>query len=253
VKFTGERLVPGIPRLANMIVEELARLNFARPYFADSVVLDAGCGIGYGSHFLVENGARWVLGVDLSRETAAYAARNYPQSNLAFGAMDCTQLGLKDECFDVVCSIELIEHVVQVDRYLAEICRVLKSEGLYFMSTPNRNISSRPGGETSWAFHEREFNLGELHELLEVYFEEVEVWGSYVPIYEHHPIRKVTKSPLSQIKHFLPARLRVWVSSSIRFWIKPGLEFDDVVFSKRDVEEAPTFVALCGRKRFPGL
>ncbi len=30
MRFTGERLVSGIPRLENMIVEELARLNFVQ-------------------------------------------------------------------------------------------------------------------------------------------------------------------------------------------------------------------------------
>ena len=96
MKFTGERLVRGIPRLENMIVEELARLNFVRSHFADGVVLDAGCGIGYGSHFLVENGARWVLGVDISGEAVSYAAKDHRQGNLAFGVMDCTNLGLKE-------------------------------------------------------------------------------------------------------------------------------------------------------------
>jgi ubiquinone/menaquinone biosynthesis C-methylase UbiE len=251
MKFTGERLIPGIQRLENMIVEELSRLNFVRPYFAGRVVLDAGCGLGYGTQFLAESGARWVLGIDISKKAIRYAAENYQRDNLAFGVMDCTRLGLKDESFDMICSIELIEHLAQVDQYLVEVCRVLRPQGLYFMSTPNRKVSSTSSGKASWAFHEREFDLDELRELLETYFEEVEIWGSYVPVYEHHPIRKVTKSPLSQIKHILPPKIRVWISSSIRFWIKPNLSFDDVVFSKENIEEMPTFIALCGRKRSP--
>lgn len=249
MKFTGERLVPGILRLENMLVEELARLNFVRAHFADSIVLDAGCGVGFGSNFLAENGARWVLGIDISAEAVSYAAKNYRRANLAFCVMDCTRLGIRDASFDMICSIELIEHLEQTDHYLGEICRVLKPHGVYFMSTPNRRVSSTPSGKASWAFHEREFNLEELHELLKTYFEDVEIWGSSVPVYEQHPIRRVTKSRLSLVKHILPPRIRVWVSSFIRFRIKPRLSFDDVVFSKEDVETAPTFVALCRRKR----
>jgi len=250
MKFTGERLVPGIPRLENMITEELARLNFVQSRFKDRLILDAGSGLGYGSHFIAENGARWVLGVDIAEEAVDYATENYRRGNLAFGVMDCSRLGLKDESFDMVCSLELIEHVVQPTHYLAEICRVLRPQGLYFMSTPNRLVSSKPDGEASWAFHEREFALEELRELLEAHFQEVEIWGTCVPIYEHHAVRKVTKSPLSRIKHILPSELRVWVSSSIRYWIKPRLTFDDVVISEERIEEAPTFAALCSRKRF---
>jgi ubiquinone/menaquinone biosynthesis C-methylase UbiE len=253
MRFTGERLVSGIPRLENMIVEELARLNFVRPYLEGRTVLDAGCGAGYGTSFMAGNGARWVLGVDISEEAIQCAASGHARDNLEFGVADCTELGLRDDSFDMVVSIELIEHLVQVDRYLSEVCRVVKPQGLYFMSTPNRRISSTADGKASWAFHEREFTPVELADLLGSYFEEVEIWGSFVPVYEDHPVRRVTKSPLSQIKHILPPKLRLWVSSSIRFWIKPELEFDDVAFSKNSIDDAPTLVALCSQKRrLPG-
>jgi len=249
MRFTGERLIPGIPRLENMITEELARLSFVQSYFKHKVILDAGCGVGYGSHFIAENGARWVLGVDVAETAIGYAANAYERDNLAFTATDCTLMGLKNHSFDMVCSLELIEHLAQPDQYLGEVCRVLKPQGLYFMSTPNREVSARPNGRASWAFHEHEFALEELHELLETYFCDVEIWGTYVPIYEEHLVRNLTKSPLSQIKHLLPSGLRGWVSSSIRYFIKPELSLDDVVISKKDAAAAPTFVALCSRKR----
>jgi ubiquinone/menaquinone biosynthesis C-methylase UbiE len=248
MKFTAERLVPGIPRLENMIVEELSRLNFVRSHFEGKTVLDAGCGAGLGTVFMAESGAHWVLGVDISAETILHAAQQ-KRDNMAFEVTDCTHLALRDESFDMVCSLELIEHLAQTEQYLSEVCRVLGPEGYYFMSTPNQKVSSTADGRASWAFHEREFTYDELGQLLGAYFEHVEIWGSFVPVYEDHPIRKVTRSPLSQIKHMLPSRLRLWVSSSIRFWIKPELSFGDVVFTKSDIDEAPTFVALCTRKR----
>ncbi len=245
MRFTGERLVPGVsPRLQNMITEELSRLNFVKHLFAGKSVLDAGCGVGYGSQFIARHGARRVLGVDISAETIAYAQEHYREANLDFCVMDCADLALADGAFDMVCSLELIEHLPDPDRYLSEIARVLKPDGLYFMSTPNRLISSTRDGRASWKFHIREFSYDELRTILESHFEKVEIWGSYVPQYEEHPIRHITKSPLSQIKHFIPSWLRVWVSSSIRFLIKAELSFDDVQFSKERLD-VPTFVALC--------
>ena len=249
MKFTGERLVSGIPRLENMIAEELSRLDFAQPHFVGKSVLDAGCGSGHGTAYVADHGARWVLGVDVDEGAIRAAAQNHTTGRAVFGAMDCTRLALEDESFDVVVSIELIEHLAQTEPYLSEVCRVLKPRGNYFMSTPNQRVSSSSDGRVSWTFHEREFALDELTELLETYFEEVEVWGSFVPVYEQHPIRKLTKSPLSQIKHYLPPKLRLWVSSSVRFWIKRELKYEDVVFTKSNIESAPTFVALCSRKK----
>jgi ubiquinone/menaquinone biosynthesis C-methylase UbiE len=249
MKFTGERLIPGIPRLENMIMEELGRLNFIRPYVMNKMVLDAGCGVGYGANFLAESGARWVLGIDISPEAIHYAAQNYKHSNLTFCVMDCIQMGLRNNTFDVVVSLELIEHLTQPEQFLIEVSRVLKPDGLLFISTPNRRVSSTPGGRVSWPFHKHEFSADELRELLDTYFQEVQIWGSYVPAYENHPIRKITKSPLSVIKHILPPKLRIFISTSIRYRIKPTLDFDDVVFSIEEICKSPTLVALCGRKR----
>ncbi len=248
MKFTGERLTPGIPRLENMILEELGRLNFIRSYFVDKIVLDAGCGAGYGTNFLAESGARWVLGIDISPEAIHYAAQNYTRSNLTFCVMDCVQLGLRSQTFDMVVSLELIEHLTQPEQFLAEVARVLRPDGLFFISTPNRKVSSTPWGKVSWPFHKHEFSFNELRELLESYFQEVQIWGSYVPVYEHHPIRKITKSPLSVVKHILPPKLRVFISTSIRFQIKPRFNLDDVIFSTEEAYQSPTLVALCVRK-----
>ncbi|MEM4406790.1 MAG: class I SAM-dependent methyltransferase [Candidatus Methanomethylicaceae archaeon] len=249
MKFTGERLVPGIPRLENMILEELGRLNFIRPYFTDKIVLDTGCGAGYGAHFMAEGGACWVLGIDISVQAIQYAANKYVCNNLSFCVMDCTQLGLGDQIFDVVVALELIEHLSQPAQFLSEVVRVLKPEGVFFLSTPNRKVSSTPSGKASWPFHKQEFAVDELCELLRVYFREVQVWGSYVAAYEHHPLRRITKSPLSLVKHALPPKIRAFISSSVRYWIKPKPNLEDVVFSTEEVCKAPTLVALCSNKQ----
>jgi SAM-dependent methyltransferase len=251
VRFTGERLVSDIPRLQNMIVEELARLNFIRPHVQGKIVLDAGCGLAHGAAFTADSGARWVLGVDISEQALVQAIAQHRRDNLALSVMDCAHLALAKEVFDVVYSLELIEHLEDVEGYLSQVCGVLKPEGIFYLSTPNKRFSSDRQGKASWPFHHREFALEELRSLLVTFFREVEIWGEGVPVYEGHPIRKITKSSLSRIKHILPARLRLWVSSSIRHWIKPRLEFEDVVFSRDNIEDLPTFVALCQHKLHP--
>jgi len=247
VKFTGERLVPGIPSLENMIAEELARLNFIKEQFVGKLVLDAGCGVGYSSAFIAESGARRVVGVDISSEAIQYAREHYKLNNLEFEVMDCTSLGFLNESFDFVCSLDVIEHLDDTAKYLSEIHRVLKTGGIYYLSTPNRNATSLKGKKPSWAFHVKEFSLHELREVLGTHFSQVDIWGDFVPIYEEHPIRKLTKSPLSKIKHFIPARIRVGFSSTVRCLIKGNLRVEDVVFTRDSLEDRWIFLAVCAK------
>src|SRR3954452_8252935 len=55
----GERVTPDEPDYC--FKAHLSIYNFAKFFTFGKRVLDAGCGTGYGSHYLLENGARSVL------------------------------------------------------------------------------------------------------------------------------------------------------------------------------------------------
>ena len=44
---------------------------------------------------------------------------------------------INSESIDVVLSNQVIEHIVKYEKYLSEIKRILKSDGLLILSTPN--------------------------------------------------------------------------------------------------------------------
>jgi SAM-dependent methyltransferase len=50
--------------------------------------------------------------------------------------MDLSQMGFSSEQFDIVCCLEVLEHTPEPQRAMVEIRRVLKSEGLLYLSTP---------------------------------------------------------------------------------------------------------------------
>ena len=77
LQYTGERLVPGDKRLRQLLVEDLAKFQFAGRYTAGKWVLDAGCGAGQGSTYLAGHGAAYVVGVDISPEATALAAKPF--------------------------------------------------------------------------------------------------------------------------------------------------------------------------------
>ena len=44
---------------------------------------------------------------------------------------------IKGKSIDVVLSNQVIEHIIKYEKYISEIKRILKSEGLLILSTPN--------------------------------------------------------------------------------------------------------------------
>jgi hypothetical protein len=73
----------------------------------------------------------------------------------------------------------VIEHLEEQQKYLAEVARVLKDDGLFFVSTPNRAVYRQ--GLKPNPFHVREFDLAEFRAILGARFPRVTVLAqSYV-------------------------------------------------------------------------
>ena len=147
VQFTGERLVINqeVKDNYNAVLEEhLHRYQLACQYAEGKLVLDAACGAGYGSKMLQQAGAKLVLGVDISEDSLQNARKVYGAENVDFIYGDVNRLGFEDASFDVVVSFETIEHIEHGVNWIKESARVLKDEGLFLVSTPNRVITN-PG------------------------------------------------------------------------------------------------------------
>jgi SAM-dependent methyltransferase len=173
--LTGERTVPGIPEENYWFRRHEAVYVALRDRCAGAVVLEAGCGEGYGAGMLAEVAAG-VLALDLDPVTAAHAARRYPRTGVA--RADLGALPVRDECCDVVVSLQVIEHLWEQERFLRECSRVLRPGGTLLLSTPNR-LTFSPGRDTPLnPFHTRELAAAELAGLVRAAgFADVEVHG----------------------------------------------------------------------------
>ncbi|NQX70102.1 methyltransferase domain-containing protein [Paenibacillus alba] len=147
VAFTGERLVINKEvkdNYSNVLEEHIHRYLLASKYVEDKMVLDAACGAGYGSKMLQQAGAKFVLGVDISEESLQNASKVYGADNVDFVYGDVNRLAIEDDSFDVVVSFETIEHLESGAHWIRESARILKDDGLFLVSTPNRLITN-PG------------------------------------------------------------------------------------------------------------
>ncbi len=143
LKFTGERVIEG-DTPERIWRDHIARYEFATRYVKGKVVLDIGCGTGYGSKILHHKGASKVFGVDISGQPINFALSKYKNDRLKFRVGDILSIDFPSNHFDIVVSFETIEHVQNRERALSELLRVLKPDGLLVISSPNRKLTS-PG------------------------------------------------------------------------------------------------------------
>lgn len=107
-------------------------------------VLDIGCGPGFLSHYLAREGYE-VTGVDFSFQFIKAAKSSWGSApNLNFLKTDVTNLPFEDSSFDAVVANYTIEHILDVEKALQKMARVLKPTGVMFLTFPNLLSPLRP-------------------------------------------------------------------------------------------------------------
>jgi 2-polyprenyl-6-hydroxyphenyl methylase/3-demethylubiquinone-9 3-methyltransferase len=106
-------------------------------------VADIGCGGGILCEALAQLGAT-VVGVDPA-QIAVDAAKLHAKQNGIQVDYRCTTadtLGNAGETFDVVCTMEVVEHVADAETFLGQCAALVKPGGLLVLSTINRTAKS---------------------------------------------------------------------------------------------------------------
>lgn len=104
-------------------------------------VLDIGCGAGLLTNALAEAGHK-VYGIDLSASSLAVAKKHDRTRQVCYERANAYSLPYSDQSFEIVCAMDLLEHVENPGRVIQEASRVLKPNGLFFFHTFNRNLLS---------------------------------------------------------------------------------------------------------------
>lgn len=114
----------------------------ARP-FEGLRILDIGCGGGLLCEPMARLGAE-VVGADASATNIEVAKLHAEQSGVTIDYRNTTAEELADagEKFDVVLNMEVVEHVADVDFYIARCAAMVKPGGLMFVATINRTFKA---------------------------------------------------------------------------------------------------------------
>jgi len=156
-----------------------ARYYFALPFVRGKSVLDIGSGFGLGSHYLALNGAKKVLGIDISSPAIKESKKRFSLLNLDFKVMDGTQMSLPKKSFEAVIAFEVIEHLPLEKHHflLRGIREILKKGGVFLISTPNKLFTSPGSDKPRNPYHLKEFEPEELISFLKQYFSRVSLRG----------------------------------------------------------------------------
>lgn len=103
-------------------------LNLTKTVKANSNVLDVGCDGGNFTRSLMKYGN--VVGLDLSHSFISYAHNAH--SDLPFLVGDGQRLPFRDESFDLVTCLEVLEHVLNPNSLASEVHRVLTPRGDFY-------------------------------------------------------------------------------------------------------------------------
>ena len=176
--FTGERVIPG------QVEPDLWAEHFSRYRFAAKLtqqisthepghkpdVLDIGCGAGYGTATLAEVAAS-ATGIDLAPEAIEHARAHYSLPNLTYVPGSATDLPFPADSFDLITAFEVIEHLADPSKMLAEARRVLRPNGVFLVSTPNKTYYAETRAlDGPNPYHLHEFTFDEFTDALRSVF-----------------------------------------------------------------------------------
>ena len=231
-----ERIVPARTS-PGILALHLKRYEFARRWCESAEVLDAGCGVGYGSAHLADT-ARRVVGLDHSGEALDYARREYARPNVEFVDGDLLALPFGASSFDVVCGFEAIEHVDDQPAFLRETARVLRPEGLLVVSTPR---VERTVHEPANPFHRVELSPGDFEALLRERFGDVELYGQRRLQTRRH--RLAQRLDVLGLRRRLPVLRSVSRALGTPPTVDVGL--DGIAITRDRLDDASELVAVC--------
>ncbi len=128
-----------------------ARMSYLRAVLADQridpggkVIVDVGCGGGLLAEELAALGAQ-VIGVDPAAASITTAREHASRAGLDidYRVGRGEQLPISDGAADIVCCVDVLEHVSDLDAVISETARVLKPGALYVFDTINRTRLSK--------------------------------------------------------------------------------------------------------------
>jgi SAM-dependent methyltransferase len=237
--LTGERTLPGIAEENYWFRRHEAAYLALAPFCTGAVVLEAGCGEGYGAALLAGR-ASWVIALDYLPGVVSHVRSAYGGLPAVQG--DLQRLPLATASVEVVAALQVVEHLHHQPGFVAECARVLRPAGTLLVTTPNRLTFSPGGGAPVNPFHTRELSPAELTELLAPAFSVTRLLG----LRHGRRITRWEKRNGGLVKAQLAAAPVQWAPALRRF--VAGITARDFVVAPHHVDDSLDLLAVAVRR-----
>lgn len=196
---TAERVSPDASDNFVYARSVLAYLEAAKR--VEGSLLEIGTGSGYGVNILAKSAAKYTA-VDkfplsesiAKRKDVDFVLANVPPLPFDYGSFDCAV------------SFQVIEHIKDDKRFVAEVGRVLRSGGRFILSTPNA-----PASLTRNPWHVREYTSKQLDALVSNDFEIEARYGVFgnERVMEYYnknkkSVKAITRWDIFNMQYWLP-------------------------------------------------
>ena len=128
-------------------------LNKERPFFEN--VLDVGCGTGFFLKNITE----------ISKNRYGIDSHNYSTNNIKVIKGDALNIPFEDNSMDLVTMLDVLEHIPEADKALKELHRVVKKDGIGFITVPAIQMLYSPHDKNHG--HVKRYYKKDLKDLLE--------------------------------------------------------------------------------------
>lgn len=137
------------------------------PNFQGKRVLDLGCGFGWHCRYAIENGAKWVVGIDISQKMLSEAMNKTKSENIKYIHMPIEDIDFPENSFDVIISSLSLHYIKSLEDIFSKISKCISNGGEFVFSVEHPIFTAQ--GTQDW-YYDDKGNI--LHWPVDQYFAE---------------------------------------------------------------------------------
>lgn len=147
---TDKFVVTQIAAIKNIDVKDINGKN----------VLDIGCGHGWFELYAMSKGIEKITGIEITEKDLSTAKKHIIDNRVSFKVGSAIKLPFEDSSFDTVVCIEVLEHIPRNMelKMFSEINRVLRKNGILYLSTPYSSLISIIFDPAWWLMEHRHYS-----------------------------------------------------------------------------------------------